>query len=242
MQFAGLLGLAVSVLLMSCAAQVEGESMMKIEVSKTAFDLGESIPIKVIFDNPTDAPVKREDPSRSLEVIMHATDTGSQEELSYSMGKIEVTTIEGEGDQYAISQPQVDTIEIAPDSSFSFVSDLHERLYLRPAEFDCFVSNPDIESNHVTLTVNFTRESVRLLLETVRNIEAGYSRREWAMDWLRQLQPEFELKLPLDEDSAEFKAQCETDNSPVYERFSAWWSENRDSAEIDSLLAQASAQ
>jgi hypothetical protein len=215
---------------------MKGEQSMLIKFSKPTFFLGESIPVDITYENGTSETVVMDDPSKSLEVLMHAVDVKTNEDMNYTMGKIIVTHIDEASGQFALSEPPVEEMEIKPGSSFVFTSDLNERLFLRPGEFDCFLSDNDKESNHIKISVKLTRVSVENLFKLAQNKDTGYSRREWAMESLQILYPGFKLNLPLDNDPEDIKTQKEIANTQIYNEFTEWWNNNKNAKYIEELL------
>lgn len=210
---------------------------MQIKISETSCPLGKPIPVQITFENGTESAVTRDNPAKSLAVEMHLVDLRTREDLSYTMGKTTTTLFQGGQDRYAINVPPPESMEIAPGSAVVFTSDPNERLYLRPGKFDAYLTDAAGSSNHVELTIEFTRESVELLFELVQDERKEYSRREWAMDWLAKLQGDFRLKLP-----APGGPSTPTDkahNELAYARFSRWWIQNKKTPHLDEILKQA---
>ena len=235
--------MAPAFLLSSCPRGMEGEPAMFIEFSETSYDLGKSTPVNITYENPGANGIVMENPSKSLYVTMHVVDTKTQEDMSYSMGKIEVTDIDSASGQYALVEPPNEEIQIEPKSSFTFTSDVNSRLYLRPGEFECvLIDHDDEESNRAQITIEFTKESVPDLLELARDENQDYGRREWAMDWLQELYPEFKLNLSLEDDSDYIKKQNEVCNKVIYDAFVEWWNENKDTEQMEELLKLAASK
>lgn len=208
---------------------------MQIKISDSPHTLGKGLPVEITFPNATGSVLTRENPETSRAVEMHVLDLKTKEDLSYPMGKV-TTTIMGPDDQYAIVVPPPQNIQIPAGGAVVFTSDLNERLYLRPGAFDAFLTEGPAASNHVDLEIHFTRESVDTLLAIAQDEKAEYGRREWAMDFLSQLQRDFKLKLPQPGDSDAQKAKAEAENKVVIAAFETWWSKNRDAPATDALL------
>lgn len=204
---------------------------IKIISEKEEYNLGKSLPITVTYSNRGLLSVRTEDPLKSLNVEMHVIDKKTQEDLNYTMGTIEVTQLGDNVDEYVIVEPIPDFVEIEASGELSFITDLNDRLYLRPGKFECELRDSAVISNRKNLTVKYTAESVDLLFNIVKNAELDYSRREWAADWLKELVPNFRFKLTLDTDSEEMKKQNESANKEIYDAFSNWWKSNKDSKE-----------
>jgi len=151
---------------------------MKIKLSKLTYSLSEAIVMDIDYENKTTELITIEDPSKSLDVIMHVVDSKTNEDMSYTMGTIDVTIIDRQTDQYALSEPIVERIDISPEDSFHFTSDLNERLYLSPGKFDCFLTDQDAESNHLFATILFDNASVDTLYAIAIDPHQRYSRRE----------------------------------------------------------------
>ena len=211
---------------------------MKIKFSKPVYSLGEEIAAEIVYDNPTTVPLKLENPSKSFDVVMHVVDSKNKEDLNYTMGTMTVTLIDKATDQYVLAQPPKEQMEIAPATAFQFTSDLNNRLYLRPGKFDGFLTDGGKESNHVAITILFDNPAVDHLFALARDPQEGYGRREWAMDWLRQIYPEFKLALPLEDDPAGVRAQKEASNQVVIEKFFHWWQENKRNINVAKIVAQ----
>lgn len=209
---------------------------MLIKFSKPTFFLGESIPVEITYDNGTSETVVMDNPSKSFDVLMHSIDMKTNEDMNYTMGKVIVTDIDKASGQFALVEPPKEQIEIIPNSSFVFTSDLNERLYLRPGKFDCRLTDNGSESNHVEITIKFTKKSVDYFFRLVQDTEQIYGRREWAMEWLQVLYPDFKLNLPLEDDHDDIKRQKETSNRRVYDQFAEWWNNNKDAKYIEERL------
>lgn len=209
---------------------------MQIKLSDTSYPLAKPLPVEITYDNPTGQVLVVDNPVKSLFVEMHLVDLRTKEDHSYTMGKVVTTTFRGDQDRYALVKPVPEALSIAPGSAFVFTSDPNERLYLRPGKFDCFLTDAAGESNHLELTIELTRESVVTLFAIAREPKQGYSRREWAMDWLQKIHSEFRLELALPDDPPQKAAQDEADNAVVYAGFATWWSQHEHGADMDERL------
>lgn len=200
-----------------------------------ASPLGKPLPLDITLANPGSSPLVIEEPAQSLDIEMHMVYKPTGEDLSFTMGKFTTTQI-GSADQYAIEVPVPKPKSIAPGASLNIKPDANTRLYLRPGDYDVFVTHKDSESNHVPLKVQLTRESVAMLLATARDPQMPYSRREWASDWLARLYPDFRPSLSPPNDSAAQRAQREAANQPLYQRFAEWWREQQATDGLDERL------
>ena len=209
---------------------------IKIKLSKPTFFLGESIAADITYENNSSEVIAIDNPSKSYDVSIHVVDITNNEDLSYTTGKVIVTNIDKASGQYVLTNPPKEQIKIAAKSSFQFISDMNERLYLRPGKFDCFITDNKIESNHVKISIKLTPSSVDHLLKLAQNKDAGYSRREWAMESLQKLRPSFKLTLPLENDPADVKIKKESYNTAVCHEFTAWWHSNKISQHVKELL------
>lgn len=201
-----------------------------------ATPLGKPLPLDITLANPGSSPLVIDDPAQSLDIEMHMVYKPTGEDLSFTMGKV-TTTQFGSVDEYAIEVPPPRPKSIAPGASLAIKPDANARLYLRPGDYDVFVTHKDSESNHVPLKVELTRESVALLFATARDSQMPYSRREWASDWLARLYPAFRPSLSLPDEAAAQRAQREAGNQALYQRFAEWWREQQTSAQLDERLA-----
>jgi hypothetical protein len=215
---------------------MHGELSMNISFTKTTFVLGEPIPAEVVYSNTAKATVNLPDPSQSLDVIMHVVNKESQEDLNYTMGEVKATVLDSAADQYALDVPVVPEIKISAASEFRFDIDLNSRLYLRPGEFDCFLTDPDGESNHMEIVIEYTKTSVDYLIPYAMDQNQTYGRREWAMEWIQKIYPNFDLKLPDEETGAEQKVQFEKYNNEKYNEFLAWWESYKDKIDIKQSI------
>jgi hypothetical protein len=206
--------------------------LIKITLEKTEYNLGEPLPIAVVYSNRGSTSIKKEDPLKSLNIEMHVIDKKTSEDMNYTMGKIEVTHLGGNTDEYVIVEPIPDYVEIEAGGELSFVTDVNNRLYLRPGKFECELRDGAIISNRRNFAVQYTVKSVDLLFNIVKDPTLGYSRREWATYWLEELAPDFRFKLTLDTESEEVKKQNEYANEKIYDAFSNWWKGNKDSKEV----------
>lgn len=200
---------------------------MKIELAKQSFYLGESIVVTVSVENNTKEALSIADPAASFDVEMHAVDKANQEDLSYTMGIVEATILEGGQDEWALSVPVPDTITIAAASAYVFETDLNERLYLRDGVFDVFVS--DIESGTALeeITIKFRMAALPYLSKIAMDQQQSYSRREWAMEWIQKLYPEFILKLRSENTPAALVQKDEEYNQIQYNALVKWCEEKR---------------
>ncbi|MEP0828842.1 MAG: hypothetical protein HRF51_10010 [bacterium] len=212
---------------------------MIIKFNKMSFFLGESIPAEVSYTNDKGEKIVIENPAKSLNVTMHLLDSSNGEDLNYTLGKIEVTVMDKTADQYAKSLPAKEMLTIEPNSSITFTTDLNERLYLRPGDFVCYLQEGEKESNRISISVKYKRESVVPLIQIARDSNMVYGRREWAGDWLRKLHPGFQLDLPYDEDTPDVRKEKEKQISLKVAEFLSWWQENRNNPQMDTLLLQA---
>lgn len=209
---------------------------MQIKLSDKSYPLAKPFPVEITYANATGHVVVLDSPAKSLAVELHLLDLRTKEDLSYTMGKMTTTSFGGDKDQYALVTPIPEALSIAPGSSLVFMSDPNERLYLRPGKFDCFLTDPSGESNHLELTIELTRESVDSLFDLAKDEKQEYSRREWAMDWLQKLHSEFLLELPLPDATPAKRAQAEADNKVVYAGFAAWWNQHKHDVDMDEKL------
>jgi len=223
----------------ACASKTEGENSMLIKFKKTSFYFGESVPVEIDYWNRGPDKITIANPAKSFEIYMHVLDSTTLEDLNYTMGRIEVTVMDKAGDQYAKSVPPQEVIAIAPDSFTSFSTDPNERLYLHPGNFICYLTEGEKESNRVSISVKYQRESVVPLIQIARDSSMIYGRREWAADWLKKIYPGFQLDLPYDEDTPEVKKEKEKQITVKVAEFLSWWQENKDSPKLDTLLLQA---
>jgi hypothetical protein len=211
---------------------------MFIKFAKEHFEVGDSIPAEVIFVNTTANPVNlKEDPQTSIDLVMHAVNAKTGEDLNYSMGKIETTPFGH--DKFAMTVPKKEKFEIGAKSFISFTTDLNERLYLTPGTYECYLVNYLVEkSNKVTLFVSLTPTSVFYLLKTAVDERSSYGKREWAYDWLRKIDPHFQLQLTVDDDTPLRKKEKIAFNEKAYATFTKWWTKNHNTAEMAELLRQ----
>jgi hypothetical protein len=211
----------------TCGTGKELQGLMTLKFSKEIFEFGDSIPAEIIFVNTSsDVLVLKENPQKSIDLVMHAVDLKTAEDLNYSIGKPEVSRF-GD-DKFALAVPIKEKFEIQPKSLFSFVSDLNSRLYLTPGRYDCFLVNYLVEkSNKTTLMISFSPGSVSYLLKTSVDEREGYGKREWAYDWLKKINPQFELHLTMDGDSNDQRKTKTAFNERSYAQFRKWWEENQ---------------
>jgi hypothetical protein len=210
---------------------------MRIEIRETTAATASPIPVVITFDNPTERPIVRDlSPEQSLDVEMHLLDLRTGEDLSFTMGK--TTTTRLGGDEYALVAPTPGRFEIAARSALVFEVDLDGRLYLRPGEFDVFLTDGAAQSNHVALTIELTRASVEALYQIARDPQRDFSRREWAVTLLQKLDREFKPRLALPDDPPATAAKYEAENRAVYQRFEAWWQRRRVAPDLDETLRQ----
>lgn len=214
----------------------KGIRPMVLKISKASYFLGESIPAEIRFTNGGGKRLSREHPAKSLEVTVHFIDKKSGEDLNYTMGRLTSTIIDRAAGEYALVMPPKEKVEIEAGGTIDFTTDPDARLFLRTGRFDCLVRDHGADSNRVELAIQFTRESVDTLLALAADPAGDYSRREWAMDWLRKLRPEFRLKLSTPDHTAAVRAENETFNQPLIEKFKAWWKVHRDDPAIEAQL------
>ena len=94
------------------------------------------------------------------------------------------------------------------------------------------------ESNHVEIEVQYTKETVDSFIALLRNSGAEYGRREWALEWLQALYPEFDLKLSLPTDTDSVTAMNETDNRIRIDEFAQTWLQEKDTIDISAQLRE----
>lgn len=197
--------------------------------------LGKPLPLEVTLGNPGSSPLAIDDPAQSLDIEYHFIDQQTREDLSFTLGKIS-TTVLGSVDEYAIELPSPKPITIPPGGSLNVKADANVRLFLRPGDYQAFVTHQGSESNRVPVKVVFTRESVTMLFETAHDAQMSYGRREWAAERLARLFPAFRLSLPLPDAPAATRAEQEAANQAVYVKFGAWWRDQLQTADLDERL------
>lgn len=195
---------------------------MKIILTKQNYYLGESIPIEIIYSNQATTTVSLKDPAASFEVEMHVIDADTQEDLSYTMGQISTTVFDEAEDQYALVIPEPESIEVAPTSEYRFHSDLNERLFLRAGKFDCFLTDSGNESEHIEINISLKESELPYLMTYAMDTQQEYGRREWAMEWIQELYPEFILKLPLKDSPENVVKEYEQFNQERHKEFIVW--------------------
>lgn len=200
-----------------------------------ATPLGRPLPLDITLANPGSSPLVIEDPAQSLDIEVHMVYKPTKEDLSFTIGKYSTTQLGG-GDRYAIDVPRPKPTSIAPGANLNIKPDANTRLFLRPGDYDVFVTYKDSESNHVPMKVQLTRETVSMLLATARDPQMPYSRREWASDWLARLYPDFRPSLSPPNDSPAQRTQREAGNQPLYQRFAEWWREQQATDGLDERL------
>lgn len=205
---------------------------MFIRIPKETFELGDSVPAEIIFVNTSKAPmVLKDNPQKSLDLVMHAVHRPTGEDFTYAIGK--VTATHAGQDKFALTVPPRQAFELGPDSLLSFPTDLNDRLYLSPGRYDCRLVYYTVESsNPVSFTSAFTPGSFLLLLKTAADGRQSYGRREWAYDWLKRAQPDLELKLPMDDEAEDAKREKAAFNDRAYARWKQWWEENQGSEDF----------
>ena len=198
---------------------------MKIQLTKKGYYLGEPIPVTVTYENPSRSALTLDDPAASFDVEMHLIDGTSGEDLSYTMGQSTATVLAGQDDGWALNVPVPPQVSLAPGSEYSFESDLNERLYLRPGTFDLYLTDAtaELESDHLPIKIMLEGPAVKFLAARAMTPAQGYSRREWAMEWVLEVYPDFQLRLPDRSTPPAVAAEYERHNREVYERFLAWW-------------------
>jgi hypothetical protein len=216
------LSLAVS----ACASEKGRKSSMLIRFPKKSFEFGDAIPAEIIFVNTSDSPkTLPQDPRKSIDLQVHAVNRKTGEDLNYLVGKIQVTNA---GGMSALTVPVPEEIVIAPKGMLSFSSDLNDRLYLSPGEYECRLTNYSVEeSNRARISVHLTPAAYLHLLKTSIDVRQSYDRREWAQDWLKKMQPEIDLRLGLDTDAEAKRHADSAFNEKAYAKYRQWWEENR---------------
>lgn len=196
---------------------------MFIKIPKDTFEFGDSIPAEVIFVNTSGNPlILPEDPAKSVELLVHAVNVQTREDLNYSVAEIIIN--ESADGRIAMTVPVKHKFEILPKSLYFFTTDLNKRLYLSPGNYQCFLVNYLIEkSNCVTITVSFTTNSVLYLLNIAVDERVSYGKREWAFEWLKKVNPDLKLHLTLDKDTEAQKREKIAFNEQSYKHFKCWW-------------------
>ena len=214
----------------------QGHRKMQITLQAPALTpLGKPLPLEVTLRNPGSTPLVIDDPAQSLDIEYHLVDQQTREDLSFTLGRISTTTI-GSVDEYAIEVPVPKPVTIAPEATLTVKADANVRLFLRPGDYQAYVTHKDSESNRVPVKVVYTRDSVTVLFATAHDTQMSYGRREWAMDRLARLFPAFRLSLPLPDTPAAARAQQEASNQAVYVRFAEWWRDQLATADLDERL------
>lgn len=196
--------------------------------------LTEPLPFTVVVTNRTTAALTVEDPRASTHATLHLVDVQTKEDHAFSMGQTTTTNL-GQ-DQWALAVPVVKPVTLNAADSLQVRADANERLFLRPGTFDVFFSLDDAQSNHVTLTVRFTPKSVERLLGLAADANASYARREWAVESLKRLKPDFTLTLPLPDATPKQRAPLEAANREAVRSLRQWVA-SRPPAELTKQLA-----
>ncbi len=213
-----------------------GHRKMNITLQAPALaPLGKPLPLEVTLGNPGSSPLAIDDPAQSLDIEYHFIDQQTREDLSFTPGRI-TTTIIGSVDEYAIELPTPKPVTIPPGGSLNVKADANLRLFLRPGDYQAFVTHQGSESNRVPVKVAFTRDSVSVLFATAHDPQMSYGRREWAAERLARLFPAFRLSLPLPDAPADARAQQEAANQAVYVKFAEWWRDQLQMADLDERL------
>jgi hypothetical protein len=212
----------------SCASKTGVGPTMFIQFSKEAFEFGDSIPAEIVFVNTSNQPkTLAENPQKSLDLQVHAIHGKTGEGLNFQMGRINAISA---GEIVALTVPVPEETVIAPKGVLSFFTDLNDRLYLSPGEYLCHLSHFRVEkSNQVRITVLLTPSGFIHLLKTAVDLRKSYGRREWAYDWLKKMQPDIQLRLSLDTDSAEKRQTDAAFNEKAFAQYVKWWEDNRSS-------------
>ena len=197
--------------------------------------LGQPLPLAVTLGNPGSSPLVIDDPAQSLDLEYHFIDQQTREDLSFTLGKT-TTTIIGSVDEYAIELPIPKPVTIPPGGSLNVQADANVRLFLRPGDYQAFVTHQGSESNRVPVKVVYTRDSVSMLFATAHDVQMSYGRREWAAERLARLFPGFRLSLPLPDAPAAARAEQEAANQAMYVKFAAWWRDQLGAADLDDRL------
>jgi hypothetical protein len=216
-------------------AQKESRSML-IKLPKDTYRLGEPIPLSVSIANGSRDKLVREDPKKSLDVVLHVVDRKTREDLSYAMGRTTQTVIDKASGQFAVVLPNKTPVTIEPGAALTFETDLNQRLFLRPGRYDCTVREQDVTSNQLELQIEVTRQSIDELFALARNPTGDFSRREWAMDLLRRVYPPLRLHLTPNDAVPGMRAENEARNRPLYNAFLMWWKEHRELKETAQKL------
>lgn len=212
----------------SCASDKRVGHKMFIQFAKESFEFGDSIPAEIIFVNTSNqSKTLPEDPRKSLELQVHAINRKTGEDLNYQMGKITATVA---GGMTALTVPVPEEVVIPPKGMLSFSTDVNDRLYLSPGEYLCHLTNFRVEkSNQARITVFLSPTGYLHLLKTAVDPRNSFGRREWAYDWLKRMHPEIQLRLSLDDDTAEKRLSDSAFNEIAYDKYLSWWEENRNS-------------
>jgi hypothetical protein len=197
--------------------------------------LGKPLPLEVTLANTGSSPLTIDDPAQSLDIEYHFIDQQTREDLSFTLGRI-TTTIIGSVDEYAIELPTPKPVAIPPGGALNVKADANVRLFLRPGDYQAYVTHQGSESNRVPVKVAYTRDSVSVLFATAHDPQMSYGRREWAADRLARLFPDFRLSLPLPDAPADARAQQEAANQAVYVKFAEWWRDQLQMADLDERL------
>jgi hypothetical protein len=214
----------------------QGHRKMDITLQAPALAaLGMPLPLEVTLGNPGTGPLVIDDPAQSLDIEYHFIDQQTREDLSFTLGKI-TTTIIGNVDEYAIELPSPKPVTIPPAGSLIVKADANVRVFLRPGDYQAFVTHQGSESNRVPVKVVYTRDSVTVLFATAHDAQMSYGRREWAAERLARLFPAFRLSLPLPDAPAATRAEQEAANQAVYVKFAAWWRDQLQTADLDERL------
>jgi len=221
------------------------QKRIEIEIRGSDFILGAPIPMKVTYENISDATLTFLEPEKQRSVKLYATSHhGTTHKARF--GKVFLVPVNEEMQRYL--PEEAENITLVPHQTYEFTCDLTRRFYhvLSPGHYDLQVTdktdeNPRVYSNEISITVNFRTESIPHLMNISGDEKADCDLREWAAEWLKQIKEDFRPQIARPDDPDSIKEGCRTAMASEIDKFRSWWATMQTTEKIQTRIGEINA-
>jgi hypothetical protein len=242
----------------ACAAEEQPKHRIVLQSAVQHCSLGESIQLKVTYVNDsTDEDWILLKPDESLNVAVyyyHRYDSKEQLEQGYYFVRMRtISRADPRGNLVTaqILPPKIEVV-IRKGQSFAFAHDFFsEWSNWCPGRIPIWIrdENEKLKSNRIEVMVQLAKDSFPLLLKLAADKRELTCRRREAIKWLQKAKPDFSLALPpekdpyvIEKDPPEIEKAKDEANAKAVADFEAFWQKNRDSEQIEKLIADLNKQ
>ncbi len=219
---------------------------IKFTIPDTCYVIGDSIPLTITYINNSSGVIVFKQPEKVTEVGVSVTPKNKQPQGA-RFGRVIEKVVDEITTRRVVEKAE--KITLKPGATYEFKEDIAARFpdILPPGNlivqvFDKTSNEFTILSNSIDVTINFTIESIPKLMNIISGSGNESFRRRWAVDWLRKFKADFQPKIPLDDDTAEVKAEMESQVARELEKFRDWWATAQYSEQIKLQVKKMNAQ